>query len=75
MAAARLSFGWTFALLAGGLGLAGLSLWLARRPRQIGAIAFPSTMGLGIGVILVVVALAHLISLETGHTFTGRMRY
>lgn len=70
-----MSFGWTLALLAAGLGLAGLSLWLARRPRQIGAIAFPTTMGLGIGVILAVVALAHLISLQTGHSLTGRMRY
>ena len=70
-----MGFQWTMTLLLTGLVLCGVSLWQQRRPREIGALAFPATAGLAIGVVLVVLALGHLVSLETGQVFTGRLRY
>jgi hypothetical protein len=69
-----MSLAWTCLMLAAGLGLAALSLWLQRRPREIGELAYPTTAGLALGLLLVILAVAHLISLETGQAFTGRMR-
>ena len=68
-----MSLGWTMALLAGGVALAAFCLWHQRRPREIGDVPwFPSTLMLGVGVVLVIVALAHLVSLLTGVELRGR---
>lgn len=64
---AGMTHGWTLALLAFGLGLAGFCLWHQRRPRRLGEVSlFPSTLLLGVGLVLVILALAHLITLGTG---------
>jgi uncharacterized iron-regulated membrane protein len=70
-----MSLSWTLVLLFGGIGLAGLSLWQERRPREIGALRFPATLGLAAGIILIVLALGHLVTLETGRAFTGRRQF
>lgn len=64
---------WTLALLAVGLGLSALCLWHQRRPRELGEVSlFPANLLLGVGVILVILALAHLVTLATGHAPPGR---
>jgi hypothetical protein len=63
----------TVALLVLGLGLCGVCRWYEARPRQLGEVRlFPSTLLLALGVVLVVVALAHLVSLLTGVPLRGR---
>lgn len=63
----------TATLLILGLGLCALCRWYETRPRQLGDVRlFPSTLVLGLGVVLVVVALAHLVSLLTGVHLRGR---
>lgn len=68
-----MSVRWTLALLTAGLALSAFSLWQQRRPREIGELAFPATIGLGLGLILVILALAHLVTLESGVPLRGRM--
>lgn len=64
----------TFILLAIGLALTAYCLWHQRRPRALGEVSlFPANMLLGVGLIIVVLALAHLVSVLTGHPLTGRM--
>ncbi len=64
---------WTLALLLAGLGLSAFCLWHQRRPRELGEVSlFPSTFLLGVGLILVILALAHLVTLLTGHAPPGR---
>jgi uncharacterized iron-regulated membrane protein len=68
-----MSLGWTLLLLAAGLGLSAFCLWHQRRPRQLGDVPwFPSTLILGVGVVLALVALAHLVTLLTGIELRGR---
>jgi hypothetical protein len=70
---AGLTLPWTLALLLAGLGLSAFCLWHQRRPRELGQVSlFPSTLLLGVGVILVILALAHLVTLTTGHAPPGR---
>lgn len=64
----------TVVLLIVGAILTGLSLWQQRRPREIGSMALPAVPILAIGLLLVILALGHLVSLLTGHPFTGRLR-
>lgn len=69
-----MGLGGTFVLLALGLALAGYCLWHQRRPRALGDVSlFPANLLLGVALVMVVVALAHLVSLITGHPLTGRM--
>lgn len=64
---------WTLALLAFGLALAAFSWWYQERPKELGEVRlFPAPLGLGIGITLVVLALAHLLTLETGVELRGR---
>jgi hypothetical protein len=64
---------WTVLLLASGLGLAAFCLWHQRRPRELGDVPwFPSTLLLGLGLVLAIVALAHLVTLLTGIELRGR---
>lgn len=68
-----MSLPWTLALLALGIGLSGFCLWHERRPRELGRVSlFPSTLLLGVGLILAILALAHLVTLATGHAPPGR---
>jgi uncharacterized membrane protein YidH (DUF202 family) len=68
-----LSLAWTLALLAVGVALAALSRWYESRPRELGQPRlFPSTLVLAVGVLLTVVAAAHLVSLLTGTRLRGR---
>lgn len=65
---------WTSMLLLGAATLAAYCLWHQRRPRELGEVSlFPSTMLLGIATILIVTALAHLVTLTTGVPMPGRM--
>ena len=68
-----MSLPWTLALLAAGLALAAISRWYEVRPRELGRPRlFPSTLVLAVGVLLTVVAAAHLVSLLTGTPLRGR---
>lgn len=64
---------WTLALLAGGLAAAALGRWQEARPRELGEVRLVSpTFLLGAGVLLAVLALAHLVALLTGAPLEGR---
>ena len=54
--------------------LTGFALWRERRPREVGdpMPIVPHWLVLGLGVIGVVLGLAHLVSLWTGHPLHGR---
>jgi hypothetical protein len=68
-----LSLGWTFCLLVAGLALCVFCLWHQRRPRDLGDVPwFPSTLMLGVGLVVTLVALAHIVSLLTGIELRGR---
>jgi hypothetical protein len=61
------SLAWTLALLVAGLSLAALARWQETRPRQVGEVRlFPVLAVMAVGVILSVLAAAHLVSLMTG---------
>jgi hypothetical protein len=63
-----LTLDWTLALLAAGVLLAAYCLWHQRRPRELGEVSlFPANLLLGVALVLVVLALAHLVTLWTGH--------
>jgi hypothetical protein len=65
---------WTLALLLAGVTLAVAARWHQSRPRELGEPRlFPSTLVLAIGVILTVVATAHLVTLLTGVPLRGRL--
>ncbi|MDX6748920.1 hypothetical protein SH611_03780 [Geminicoccaceae bacterium 1502E] len=65
---------WTLVMLAAGLALGGFCLWHQRRPRRPGDVSiFPATFLLGVGLILTVVALGHLVTLVTGVPLRGRL--
>ena len=62
---------WTLALLALGLVLCALSRWYETRPRGLGEVSlFPTTLVLGIGVLLTV-QLAAVWSLVLSRTLAG----
>jgi hypothetical protein len=64
----------TLALLLLGMALAGYSWWRLERPRPLGEVRlYPATLLLGVGLILTILALAHLLSLETGMSLRGRL--
>lgn len=65
---------WTLLWLAGSTALAALALARERRPRQLGMPPplVPTWLLLGLGLIGLVVGLAHLVSLWTGHPLRGR---
>jgi drug/metabolite transporter (DMT)-like permease len=65
---------WTLLWLAGSAALAVLALIRERRPREIGTPPplVPTWLLLGLGLIGLVVGLAHLVSLSTGHPLRGR---
>ena len=68
-----MGLGWTLALLAIGLTLAGLGRWQEARPRDLGDLRLvPTTAILAVGVLLVVLTAAHLVSLATGIPLRGR---
>ena len=65
----------TLALLAGGLALAGVARGYETRPRELGRVRLlPATPLLAAGVLASVLAAGHLVTLLTGHAFTGRVR-
>ena len=64
---------WTLLLLAAGVASAAFCLWHQRRPRELGEIAwFPSTLMLGVALVVVILAVAHIVTLVTGHPLVGR---
>lgn len=70
------SLGWTLALLAVGLTLAALARWQETRPREAGEVRlFPVLPVMAVGVILSVLAAAHLVSLLTGSPLRGRLGF
>lgn len=64
---------WTLVLLGAGLVLTGLGRWQEARPRDLGEVRLvPSTAIMAVGVLLSVLAAAHLVSLLTGVPLHGR---
>ena len=71
-----MSLTWTLALLVAGLSLAALARWQETRPRQVGEVRlFPVLPVMAVGVILSVLAAAHLVSLMTGSPLKGRLGF
>ena len=63
----------TLLLLLAALVTGGFCVWYERRPKEIGVVRmFPSTMILALAVIVVILALAHMVTLLTGVPFKGR---
>ena len=64
----------TVAAIVTALASAGALLWLERRPRELGKpLLVPTTPLLFLCLLIVVVALAHLVSIVTGTPHTGRL--
>lgn len=64
----------TVTAIAAALAAAGALLWLERRPRDLGKpLLLPTTPLLFVCLLIVVVALAHLLSIVTGTPHTGRL--
>ena len=64
---------WTLALLALGVVLTALARWQEGRPRSLGQVPLvPPTLMLAVGVLMLVVAAAHLVGLLTGVPLHGR---
>ncbi|MGD9507321.1 MAG: hypothetical protein AB7I59_12255 [Geminicoccaceae bacterium] len=71
-----MSLTWTVALLIVGLSLAALARWQETRPRGAGEVRlFPVLPVMAAGVILSVLAAAHLVSLMTGSPLKGRLGF
>ncbi len=63
----------TLAFLAGGAGLFALAGYLARRPRELGKLQWIPYNGVQfVALVIVILAIAHLISLLTGQPLEGR---
>ncbi len=68
-----MGLGWTVGMLAAGLALAALGRWQEVRPRELGEVGLvPTTAVVAVGVLLAVVAAAHLVSLVTGVPLRSR---
>ena len=66
---------WTLTLLSAGLVLVAFCRWYETRPRELGEVRLlPSTLLLSIGVLLTVLATAHLVSLITGVHLRSRFQ-
>ncbi len=66
---------WTLAVLSIGIVLVVFCRWYETRPRELGEVRLvPSTLLLAIGVLLTVVAAAHLVSLVTGVPLRSRFQ-
>ena len=71
-----MSLSWTLTLLGVGLSLAALARWQETRPREPGEVRlFPVLPVMAVGVILSVLAAAHLVSLLTGSPLKGRLGF
>jgi uncharacterized membrane protein YidH (DUF202 family) len=70
-----MELGLTLALLAAGVALTGYCRWYEARPRELGEVRLlPSTLLMALGLLMGLVALAHLVSLVTGVPFAGRIK-
>ena len=68
-----MSLHWTVALLLAGLALTALGRWQEARPRELGQVRLVPTVAiLAVGVLLAVLAAAHLVTLLTGIPLHGR---
>lgn len=68
-----MSLGWTVLLVVAGLALCGWARWRESRPRPLGEVPLiPAAAVLAAGVLLLVLAGAHLVSLLTGVPLRGR---
>ena len=64
---------WTLAMLGAGLVLVGIARRAETRPRELGEVSLlPSTALMALGLVLAVIALAHLAGLLTGVPLRGR---
>lgn len=71
-----MSLHWTLTTLVIGLSLAGLARWQETRPREFGDVRlFPVLPVMAVGVMLSVLAGAHLVSLLTGMPLKGRLGF
>jgi uncharacterized membrane protein YidH (DUF202 family) len=67
-----MGLGWTLVLLAVGVVLTGLGRWQETRPRELGDVRLvPTTAIMAVGVLVTVLAAAHLVSLLTGVPLRG----
>ena len=65
----------TLALLAAGVTLSAFCRWYEGRPRELGELRLlPTTALLAIGILAVLMAAAHLVTLVSGVPFAGRIR-
>lgn len=62
----------TLTLFAAGLALCAFCRWYEARPRELGQVPLPTLPLLAVGVIMAVLAAAHLVSLLTGVPLKGR---
>ncbi|MEK0084066.1 hypothetical protein [Benzoatithermus flavus] len=62
----------TLIMLTFGLALCALCRWYEARPRELGRVRLPTMPFLALGVLLSVVAAAHLVSLATGVPLKSR---
>ena len=68
-----MTFELTVAILLGALAIVALANWRERRPRELGRPPLvPSTAIQAIAIVVVIVMLAHLVSLLTGQPIKGR---
>lgn len=71
-----MSLNWTLATFVIGLSLAALARWQESRPRALGEVRlFPVLPVMAVGVLLSVLAGAHLVSLLTGAPLKGRLGF
>jgi hypothetical protein len=68
-----MSLALTIAILLGALAIAVLANWRERRPRELGRPSWvPATAFQVIAIVVVIIMLAHLVSLLTGQPLKGR---
>lgn len=66
----------TLSLAAFAVALAGFCMWHQKRERPLGEVSlFPSTVIMAIALLVLVLAVAHLVSLTTGVPLKGRMGF
>lgn len=69
-----MELGVTVGVLAAGAALTGFCRWYEGRPRELGVPRLvPSTLLMALGVLAMILAAAHLVTLLTGRPLVGRV--